>query len=1141
VPVVSIDGKKKEFLGSFYREGKLWVPVTFSKLVTLGFSPAAGRLWFTVMHIKLGAAILTLTLTAYPAPAEEFELSLWAREPLLKNPVSISFDRDGRLYVAETARRGSVDLDIRSHKPWVLEDLANQSVDDFRAFARRRIALELSEETSAWLPDHNGDGSHDWKDLTAITDTIRVLEDTDGDGSADTSRVYAEDFNEEITGVLEGVFWGDSGDVFATIFPDLWRLRDTDGDGSADFRESVFRGFGVHAAFDGHDIHGLTLGPDGKLYFSVGDNGTSLTNKEGQKIHHPNTGGVFRCNFDGTDLDVFATGLRNPQEIAFDKYGYLFTVDNDGDLEDERERFVYIAEGSDSGWRLNWQFRTSGWAKHTRQPNYNPWIADGMWKPHFPGQPAYITPPLSNYSVGPGGFRYNPGTALTERYRDHFFLVQFPVAKITAFRAEPRGAGFGMVDEHIFHQGLMASCVEWSHDGAMFIADWDGKWQPNEKGAIYSLDNREAARQPIRREVATFLREGLGNKPDDTLVKLLGHPDQRIRLRAQFELVKREKVDALHRVTLSRAPQLARIHALWGLGQMKNATGILTSDLALPFTDSDPEIRGQAAKTAGNLRWRQAAQRLVTLLNDSEPRVQFQSAIALGKLRQSEAIPALIELLANNRNRDPFLRHAAVMGLAGIGDGEILGSLATHPSKSVRLGAVVALRRMKHPMVQAFLADNDAAVAREAARAIHDDFSIPAALPAVANLLGSSSFAEDEAIVRRAISANLRLGQTENAKRLARYASDPNEPESMRVEALDSLAAWDHEPFVDRVTGRVRKPPARLAGAGQDAIRNRLLALVASGGKSMSEAIARVAGAAGIESGNQAFAKWALSADQPAPVRIAAMRALNSRDAPQLNAVLDAGLASDDTGLRIASLKILNKRQPAKALSHLVENFSNLSVPETESVLNILAEAANVTADDMIATKFEALLTGKLPLALELDVVEVAAKRSDASPSLQKLMTQYQTSSPGTRFALHGGNPATGRELFYNHVAAQCVRCHSIGTHAPGVGPDLEGIGKRFDRAYLLQSLVEPGKVIAEGYALITIIKNDGTTVAGTLVKETDEDVTIAIATGDRIAVSVSEIRERKTLEVSSMPPMLGILTKRELRDVLAFLNSLKE
>ena len=140
----------------------------------------------------------------------------------------------------------------------------------------------------------------------------------------------------------------------------------------------AFRGFGVHAGFDGHDLHGLCVGPEGKIYFSIGDNGFSVTNKERRSLHYPNTGGVLRMNPDGSELEVFATGLRNPQEIAFDEFGNLFAVDNDGDLEDERERFVYITEGSDSGWRIHWQFRDHGWAKYTHQPNYNPWTAERM-------------------------------------------------------------------------------------------------------------------------------------------------------------------------------------------------------------------------------------------------------------------------------------------------------------------------------------------------------------------------------------------------------------------------------------------------------------------------------------------------------------------------------------------------------------------------------------------------------------------------------------------------------------------------------------------------------------------------------------------------------------------------------------------
>ncbi|MEM7386172.1 MAG: hypothetical protein AAF514_14620, partial [Verrucomicrobiota bacterium] len=267
---------------------------------------------------------------SFPA-VDGFELKLWAREPLLRNPTSVSVDDLGRVYIAETTRRGRVDIDIRRHKEWVLEDLRNQSVDDLRRFFHRRMAPSLSDENAAWLEDRNGDGSHDWRDLRELAEAVRMLEDTDGDGTADRTTLVSDRFAEEVTGVVEGVMPFEDK-VYVTVFPDLWMLKDLDGDGRADEQTSLFRGFGVHAALDGHDIHGLIMGPEGKLYFSLGDNGVSLVTREGTRIHYPNQGAIFRCWPDGRDLEVFCRGLRNPQEIAFNDFGDLFTVDNDGDL-----------------------------------------------------------------------------------------------------------------------------------------------------------------------------------------------------------------------------------------------------------------------------------------------------------------------------------------------------------------------------------------------------------------------------------------------------------------------------------------------------------------------------------------------------------------------------------------------------------------------------------------------------------------------------------------------------------------------------------------------------------------------------------------------------------------------------------------
>lgn len=1069
------------------------------------------------------------------------EMELWAREPLLFNPVALSFDDQGRLFVVETARRGSVDIDIRAHKEWIKEDLGSDTIPKQVELFKKWMAPEKSNENRPWLPDLNNDGSHDWRDLTMVKERIHRIEDTDGDGKADSSKVFAEGFNEPNNGAAAGVLpYGN--DVYYTIYPDIWRLTDQDQDGIADSREILHRGFGVHAAMDGHDIHGLTVGPDGWIYFSVGDNGISVTTKEGKQIHYPNTGGVLRMRPDGSDLELFAYGLRNVQEIAFDDFGNWFSVDNDGDVRGERERFVYITKGSDSGWRLNWQFRTKGWATYTGMPTYSPWIEEKMWIPHHEGQAAYITPPIANYSVGPGGFKYNPGTALNDRYQGFFFLAQFPVKKITAFRAQPKEAYFEMVDEHIFHQGLMASAINFGPDGAAYIADWDGMWQPNDKGAIYKVDDPSVAGSLLREEVKRLIRISFKEQALSDLVDWLGHPDQRIRLKAQFELVRRERLNEL--LTIARkteAPLLARIHALWGIGQFEERVpeAVIRQ---LPMNDPQHEVRAQSAKVTGDLQAASASSKLINLLKDDHPRVRFMTGIALGKIKDPSAFEAVRKMLEENNNQDPYLRHAGVMAWVGMNDIASLKACASDKSLSVRLAAVVALRRLQSEAVKMFLEDKHIIVVRETVRAIHDDFSIPGALPNLARLLMHlpENMRKDEAIVRRAINANMRLGKQENADRLMDYSQDPTAPETMRVEALESLATWNADPYLDRVTGRVRHLVNRQSNAADQVLQSGFQSVLLEASPTFRAELIRLVDTYQIKVNDTTLAAWVNTPELDLSTRIRSLSALTESGYTGLSEVIDIALQSDQVALRIQAIESLAHTDTKEFQSYFKNKGHSLTMEEQQLGLQKLGGISSETSRSILMQYFDTLEKGTLPPKLQLDVLEAATAHKGTDLADKAIQYRQSLGSPMSmsyhQSALMGGNVERGKQVFEGHIAAQCIRCHDAGGPENQVGPVLKGIGKTKTREYLLESLINPSAKLAEGYALTMIQLKNGDTQSGRIASETEDALTFINVAGEKMELTKTDISQRTVIQASTMPPMIGILTPFELRDLVEFL-----
>ena len=207
---------------------------------------------------------------------EGLELSLWASDSLVTDPIAISMDDKGGIYYTNAVRLENSEFDIRGHRDWMTESISWQHVEDRRAFLRKELAPENSEKNKSIVNDLNEDGSHDWKDLLVEKETVWRVEDADGDGLADQAKLYIEDFHEEISDLANGVEEHD-GDVFIAVGPDLWRTTDTDGDGIADKKESISHGWAVHIGFGAHGMSGVKVGPQGRIWWGIGDIGMNLS------------------------------------------------------------------------------------------------------------------------------------------------------------------------------------------------------------------------------------------------------------------------------------------------------------------------------------------------------------------------------------------------------------------------------------------------------------------------------------------------------------------------------------------------------------------------------------------------------------------------------------------------------------------------------------------------------------------------------------------------------------------------------------------------------------------------------------------------------------------------------------------------
>ncbi len=1038
--------------------------------------------------------------------APGLSLEAWASEPLVQNITSIDFDSAGRAYVVETGRRRTSVFDIRNFKEWVADDLALRTVSDRIQFLTGQLATNSAFLDTATrnrqrggFGDFNQDGRIDIHDLEVESERIRVVWDSDGDGRADRSAIHAEGFNTSVSGVAAGVLVSGTNVWFACI-PDLWRLPAAGAVPTPVAKGSpILTGFGVHVAYGGHDLHGLTLGPDGRLYFSIADRGASVTTREGGLISEPDAGTIFRCDQDGWSLEVYARGLRNPQELAFDDDGQLWTADNNGDGGD-KARWTMVMPGSDHGWSIGWQWL----------PKMGAWNSERLWHTLESNTAQYLLPPVAHVGHGPAGIAWYPGTGLGDRFQGSFFYADFP-GGIRHFRVEPVGAFYRVADAGPWMENnrpdemqgkllwdLSPVDVAFPPGGGVVVADWVEGWEKTGKGRLWKLTDPKLAKDPLILETARLLREGMARRDETSLLTLLGHADLRVRQEAQFELARRDLVvwPGLAE-TIRKSPEpRARRHALRAMAILVRAHpgreelyDELTAALRW-LDDPDAGVVVEACRLMGEARFQPAQEKLRARLKHPNGRVVAAALLAEGELFRGLATvggirfrPSMVErvygsapgfaqkwlptpkpagavtwpvtdlrdALVRAGGKDPAITHAATVllpRLVAINPAAMFPGLAVlmrHADPNVRLPVLLAQRRLLMPEIASYLEDPDPRLALEAARAIHDgpipaaykdlipylDTGLPKSASAAFQTDGKFPFTAVEwrtFFLRRSVNAAFRRGSPGDLPILSRAAANSELPETVRVEALDSLRDWAKPPRRDRVTGLILP---------------------------------------------------------------------------------------------------LEPRDPAPARDALSDAWRRCTAPEAPEALVLAAiDAARALGLSDLNTRLAVVAAHPAPA-----VRKAIAPPAPASDPADARPVGSKPENPAD--LLRGGDAARGRKLFAERADWACQRCHKLGNEGGDVGPNLTGLGKRLTREQILESIVDPNRTIASGFETVILTLTDGESKVGVVMTEGRGRLILNSPEEGRIQIPLNRIRSRERAPSAMPEGLTEMIPRGEMRDLI--------
>ena len=988
-----------------------------------------------------------------------------------------------------------------------------------------------------------------------------------------------------------------NGDVFVTAEgPDgqgLYRLADGDGDGTFEVADTLLKFTGQPGE---HGPHGVTLGPDGKLYVTVG-NGSRLKDRvsrrspyqfayEGDlvsKYEDPSGqasgavapgGTIVRVGIDGSRPETVAGGIRNAYDLVFDENGELFI--HDSDMEGDRGTTWYrppmifnITDGADLGWR-------SGWSKFAT---------------YYPDQ---LEPICDTGRGSPSGAVVYQHLQFPKRYQNALFFADWSEGKIYSFKKKPSGASFSGSTE-VFLSGKPMNVCDLSvgQDGALYFCT-GGR---GTKGGVYKV----AWSGEVPKEVLTF---------ENDLAKVLRHPQPnaawaRQNIAELRRLMGGEWSEAiLGAITEERNPAKFRVRGM----QLSLLYGPqLPNHLLMTLAqDESAEVRAQVARMCGSSARSADNKLLLTMLNDSSALVRRKACEGLLRADLKLSAEQLVPMLESDDRTEAL---AARRLLERIDANQWQDQLVNGKDIRLFIQSSLALMASQPTLDRAYEVLAQSSVALDGFLSDEDFLDLirviqvtlsqgkvqPDKIPAFVKRLGEEFPAGSPVLNLELVKtlAGLNVGDLDG--RIASWLRSPSITDEERFQAVmyfhrssNKMTASTRAALADAVADlKVRSGGGSYRGYLQ--LASQSLGKKAIGDKPLNEVIA--GGDQWPEDALKAFYTLPnpLTAELAQSLKTLDQKLVGRQDLPAKKVRLGiiALLAEDGSDASFSYLREQFDREPARqadiaiglALQPENDNWaylvSSLAVIDDQTGQEILQKLASVkrrpkapihyrdaidlgyrlrgNSDE--ASKLLSHWTGRDTPASgswndKMDVWSnwytrefpngepILASNTNSGPSSGSFGGQrYTTEQVVSYLETNGlGDPRNGHELF---DSAQCTQCHQMDGQGQGVGPDLTSIASRFSMREVVEATVDPHKFVDQRFRATTIITDDGQSVTGLATQQPEGSWLVVTPDGQRVKVDQDFVAELKQSQMSTMPTgLLDDLSLAETADLFGYIIS---